>query len=725
MPSPPSGPMSPRVASHKWLFWWLGIITLLSVQRPVFSPNLWWHLSRGREVASGTFSPARSLLSLETASEADWAGGVPFYLLWSIGGIHALAAVPLLAALGLLGFVSRQRSGMSLAKLPWLLLPPLWWTLRDGLQPTPELFDLLGLLVLWCVLEASLTQSSRLLLTFLIFVGWASLGPQPIWGLLLIVVRVNFPQANSVSKSNSRKLPATATTSLDWLWLRLLGAALLGGMFTPRGPLGWRDSVMMLAPSAFGDLTPLAPPDLLASVSFCLLWCLWVTSNVRSARTHHDESTPLPLYILNWSIPLLGAWLSPANIPVCGLWMLLEFLHTANTVAEQKMPLRVPAFKIVAPVVATLLLGIVALDASGRGPTCNRRLGWGIAQELDLRLLDARLFSIPEETAIAWAPDGRSVGVVTWLDGNVRIADHPQRAFLGGRQQQHAALIRDLLGAHRARYRLDDGSWGGWVHQLAAWNVDMLVLPVEKQDLCRSLQSTPWTPADLDSPTIPFVSGEDLRFASVVLESLQQQDFVDTGPWQPTADIYAGQGWRIDVVELLGGGPDPGPAIRQSQLFRSQAIPMAALRALRPMRKLTDHPSLKAEFETCTTDLAYQEWLTSGQSSELRYRVLNVLRPNGHAVEPFLSSVSIEDSDAEAWDRFLEQYLHGQLASAISSLPLHTPQQHYAAALLWIELGDSNQALASLERVLTGEVSRPLQIAARHWKQQIQPLEQP
>ncbi|MCH8830638.1 MAG: hypothetical protein IID45_13760, partial [Planctomycetes bacterium] len=57
---------------------WLAALLFL---QPIASADLWWQLSRGRAVIAGSFTPSRDLLAADTAAEADWLGGVAFYLI--------------------------------------------------------------------------------------------------------------------------------------------------------------------------------------------------------------------------------------------------------------------------------------------------------------------------------------------------------------------------------------------------------------------------------------------------------------------------------------------------------------------------------------------------------------------------------------------------------------------------------------------------------------------
>ncbi len=737
----------------RFLLGWGVLLTLLLVQRPLAAPNLWWHLAQGREVVSGTFFPSRELLSLERANDADWLSGVPWYLTWMLGGNDALSVVPLLSAIGLLAYTSARVPPHRLLTVLLGPFPLMLVGLRDGLQPVPQWFDLLGMLSLCFVLESPLSERRRCFSIFLIFVVWGNLGPRPIWGLLWLLVH---PYTSSVTSSTSRvaseRHREIAVRGADShgqprQFFLLLIAALLGGIITPRGIWTWRDSAILFAPSAFEDLAIFGETAWYGSFqqptgwdaaewAFLLLGCTWISQRGISSswigpkpRSQNSSAQNERGSFLSMrpsaGISILAALLCRGNLPVCSLWIVLDMLRpntsSSGNIAAGQNPWRRGSVAAMFPIVLVLAF----LDAWGFGPFPCRRFGWGIAYELTPQLLDARLLSNREQPVVGWAPDGRSVGIVTWLDGSVTLADHPQRALLGGRGAQHASLINDFLGSHRARYRRDDGTWGGWVRQLSAWNVEQLFVPAEQQQLTRALLTTTWKPVDLDSPTIPFVSAHDARFSPFVLEVLQQRGFVEAGPWQPTAEIYAGAGWRTDFVELLGGGPDPAPAILQSQLFRSLDIPMASLRALLPIREHIHHWQLTAEFRACQNDLVYQEWNQFGEASEWRRQVVHSwITDEARSVEyPWLMLKSKADPVAtDAWRSSIAAYLDGRMTDALRALPRQTSQQRYAAAMLWLELGNSGRAYAELEALASNSSEPEIVVAAKSWRELLEPF---
>jgi hypothetical protein len=724
---------------------WCIAAVLLIVLRPIDAPGFWWHLSRGREVAEGSLTPCANLLSFKPGEEADWAGGLPFYWLWTFGGPHAVASIALIAAALFLGVVWRRVSVLR-QDWPFILLPLFFWLLREGLQPTPLLIDLLGLLAVGWFWGLNLSVRSRASGVLLIFVCWANMGPQIVWGLLWIFLSDpgGGPRPRQVRKTRtpSNEQPGATVSQFELrYWLLFIIAAFVGGALTPRALSTWADSVTFLFGKAFA-LDPVAgllaqSQDIFSrrSIStFCMLF-IWIILYLRDlrissrlvGRTDRRISKLVLRFRKNvsWFLPLIAALWSIDHLPISMLWLLMLGLPKADFVVV-RLPANCNAVKQVFSYCLLVILSVVfALDAAGRGPLSDQRIGWGIAAINDVRLLSLPMTGTQASPLIAWAADERSAGMLVWLDRHARVTDHPQQSLPGGRTQAHQQVMLDLELDRRAAYLRDDGSWGGWVRQLKDWNVDLLLAPVEFQRLNHSLSRSTWRSLDLDSPVLVYGAAEDQRISRFVLEALSQEGFVEQGPWRPTADIYSGQGWRLDLIEFLGGGPDPAPAIRQSTLFRAMDIPMASLRALLPVRSRIVQPSLEAEFLRCQHHMAYQEWMTFGAASEFRVRVVRFADPDSNErKKPWLLSATPEDAaEGEEWNESIERYLAGDLEGAIQALNPSDANKQFAIAMLWLELGESGKSLDDIQKSSMAEKFGSLGIAARYWQKQISQFE--
>ncbi|QDT31296.1 hypothetical protein [Thalassoglobus polymorphus] len=738
---------------------WLAGVMFLVVQRPLYSHSLWWNLSRGREVAHGIFSPVKELLTLERAFEADWCSGLPFYLFWSTGGIHFLAAIPLLASTFLLIFLGKKLSAANGTWAVALMLPLFLWSVRGELQPVPGLIDLLGLVVLWQVLSARRSKRQLIFSVLLLFAVWSNFAPRPGWGLLWLLLTVGFQQSvdNAITKKKNKRSKVAERSNTHFMQssLAVVVAALIGGICNPRGILSWRDSFVLMMPSTF------VSPEFrlerawsgafnskswsVEETAFLLLFFLsvglvvraiWLSQRVEASTgsNSNDEGDlardrsrnrqrNLALISL-FSLPLLGCLLAKANLPICSLWLVLAVLWFSDqsVPSEKKTREHVQGWRLTS--VAAIIFGIALVDATGISSLSTRRLGWGIDSEIDVRLLNLPQLDPDGEQLIGWSPDTRSVGAALWIDEGMKFVDVPQRALLGGRLREHSQQLEDLRGAHRASYFRDDGSQGGWVRKFSEWNVDLLILPVEFEVIHRELMKSPWRPLDMDSPAVPYGSSANSRMSQLVLEVIQQQGFVEFGPWQPSVENYSGHGWRFDFVELLGGGTDPAAAIRQSRLFRTMDIPVAALRALVPVRTGKVRGPLAHELGLCQRDLAYQEWTTFGQASVFRRLVLREFPSDSagsSSATPLWGELTPDEIETpEVWEESVQLYLRGDLHGAIQTLPGETSQQCFASAMLWLELGETGSAMQELEKLLKLNPDRPMQIAANYWREQIQ-----
>jgi len=705
---------------------------MLIVLRPLATPDLWWNLSRGREVISGSTSPSQQLLLLDTTFEADWLSGVPFYSLWYFGGIHALSAVPLAAAIFLIRFVI-ERIAASLSTLVFVILyPSLMFLLRPGLEPSPQLFDIFAFVFLWRLNASALTGARRFVAVFSLFILWANIAPQPCWGLLYLLMAANerTPYRSSTGLVSSQHLPLRSRSPACWLmWL----AALLGGSVTPRGILTWSDSFLLFASGMFGDFGMDSSYRMFArSSSFTnphllMLWCScaiyiivrlrgWNSKVVMSSESRSPGKSNVQA-VSHFMIPAIAAVLSPENIPLCSLWILLQL-------AEENLSAKNPFLPMKSILLAScLVLLLVGIDAVGQGLAPFHRIGWGISHDLDLRLLQLPDRHPSTEPFVAWTLDRRSAGAAAWLNEDTKLVDHPQRALLGGRLMIHSALIADLKGAHRAQYRRADGSWGGWYRQFSEWNANLLLIPAESTSLNRALHRSTWKIMDLDSSVVPFGSTDEKRFSSVILETLQQQGFVESGSWQPTSEVYEGTGWRWDLAEVAGLGPDPMPAIQQSQLFRAMDIPSAALRALLPIRQCVRHRALTIEFINCQQDLCYQEWSDFGAASYWRRRLVQRCRAETttDTAQPWTHIDAEEETEnADRWNRCLDHYLSGDLSAAAYLLSPSSSEQHFASAMISMEQGDCLRAEAEFQQTIAKGDIASLTLAAKYWKQQIE-----
>ena len=675
------------------------ILVVLLVQRSQDSADLWWHLARGREVLAGSLFPSRELLTLETLADADWLGGTPFFVAWSIGGVHALSVVPLLAGIliWILGRMSGARAGSRLALIA--LSPLLLYVIRDDLQAVPRLFDVLGLIFTARLVRSEQPTGRRVVATAALFTAWANLSSGPLWGLLLLLLHCG---------------TGNGTVSM-------ILSAVLGGCLTPRGLMTWRDSFLLMTagdgPGTNATTIGAATWGLLA------LWGAWsgyLILNRRQSRRSLIATAP------QWLVPIATGLLSPANVPMAGTWILVHLgilSPSAQSTTEQDVARQDVArhrlYQRLSWGTAAALTAVLLFVDCGLTPIAGgRRPGWGIASSIDWRLVDPVWRVSPDETLLTWSPDASCAGMIAWIGENVQLVDHPLRARLGGRWTLHAGVIDDIAGDRRAGYRRADGTWGGWRAQLSDWNVALLGIPAASP-LHAILSTTPWQPLDLDAPCIPYVSTDDLRFAPFIVDVIRQQGLVEVGPWHPTREIYDGHGWRTDILDTLGMGMPPRPAILQSQHFRSLGLPMAAARALSPAAGLRFLSPTGREWTAVQHALHHHEETAGGRASEFRRRVLSHIGAGTRSAQETIDAPLPGD---DAWETAIELYRQGRLEDALRELPGANPQAAYAAAMILLEMGETAAAREHLLAVVSDGAPDALPILAESWLQEIDPF---
>jgi hypothetical protein len=707
-------PTDARRSLRLWILW-IAFSALLITLRPVSDSDFWWHMARGRAVMQGHLNCSAALITTETQSDADWLSGLPHYLLFSLGGYPLVCAGSVLFPLLLLWRIGRH-ARLQGHDLPVLTAPLSLLLLRSGLQSSPGLADLLMMGFVWKLTSSQAQGNGQRLTLAILFCIWASLGERPLVGLLLLLFRPWMQPRGEQSPG------------VQFSTLLTAGLAVAATCINPRGILALRDSARLMSAdlhsdwrlaNQYGVATEWMDSFLMSAWEPGLLMVLGIVASLRLVMSQMPHSSAFTIVISMWTsscgVPIVLAMLCRANIPIASLWLLCVCVSTPAAIASRSLQ------SVIRGLGGCLLLGLIFADSCGRGPLPSSRLGWGISHQLDPRLLE-----LPEHVTDApwtiWAADRRTAGISLWLNVPSRLIDHPRQAFLGGRLVQHLALIQDLVGEHRAGYRREDGTSGGWHSKLKELQVDALIVPAEMIPLNRSLFRSTWKVIDLDSANVPYVSAEDLRFAETIVESIGQQGFVDAGPWQVDRSMFGGFGDRTDLVEIAGLGSDPLPAIRQSGFFRSLGLTMAALRTLLPLRQQAGWLSsgrLHQEFMICQQEAAWQEWIEFGGTSTFRALLMNAAGPMDRSKTDQPKWQQLPSSmDRQTWEPVISLYRLGRLYEAIAAIQGIDAEHFYAKGIMAMELGDLPSAAAAFRSVVeTGEHGAVL-LAAEFWLQQ-------
>ncbi len=729
----------PQVAPRdtRALFIWFVLNILLLLPRQVTWQGLWWNLARGREAFLGSTQPSADLLLAARQPEADWLSGVPGFGLFLAGETTALAtAIPLLLALiAWLAARSALRSAaLSLDAL--LSVPLLLLAIRDGISSQPLLLTA-GLLLFTqrIGLRNLHTRSAAVLSGICLGTLWANLAPGAPWGILILLLAPASRLMPPPEATQPRRHPnLNSSLASDEIQFSRTFAAIsftLGTLITPAGYIGliqqiqfcladlsasWRLSQILLTADdiAFSHRSP----------TFQLL--LLITLMVVTYRLQHATATeaatlPAPVWKSScWSLlPLVmflcnQRFLGPAAISCIG---------SLPQLTTEPAPYHHGNFgRKLLPIWLLLTIGLL-LDAGGFTPWNRQAWGWGLAQELDLRLLNLPAAPAGNPPAPVFSSDQRTTGVAAWLTPQLQPIDHPEAAFREGRLQSWLRILIDLREDHRAVYQLADGTTGGWYQKLQQWNTQYLLLPVEQQELIAAVQRMDWNIIDLDSPNVPFAVGSDSLHQQAITMTAAEQDFVQFGPWLPDAEVYSGHGERFSVSLPNGHSAVAAAAIRQARIFRCLALETAAIRSLAPVRPASSRP-LKAELLLAQQDLAWMEWTNFGQPCRFRLQILALGKGSGLPAADFpwdAPSPSKLPADEQIHDA-ASRYLQGTGSEArliLESLQDPQPEVDYAIATLLLEEGQSAAASAKFAELLRSDSPLHLQRAALWWKTRI------
>ena len=137
-PSPPIGTWVQAVVPI--------VVVLVLAVRPISNADFWWQLSRGRAVLEGQLSPSRFLLAGDSLAEADWLGGVPFYVVFALTGFFGLMLLKTTVITSVAVWCWRRASGVP-KSLRLLLITSLAVSIADVCEPTSGMWDLLLLLI--------------------------------------------------------------------------------------------------------------------------------------------------------------------------------------------------------------------------------------------------------------------------------------------------------------------------------------------------------------------------------------------------------------------------------------------------------------------------------------------------------------------------------------------------------------------------------------------------
>jgi hypothetical protein len=666
----------------------LAIATLIGLH-PISTHDFWWQLSRGRAVVDGTTAPAQSLLAGEVTTDADWLGGVPFYALFSVGGVGALIGLKLLtvwiAGLYLLFFELRQRNAIGLAIVLLGLLAA-----RHAWEPTPRAFEAAAVFVVWslgCRLQAGVSRGwlAALLITV---VAWANIGPFCVLGTFVALSALS-------QRVRSRESQISIRVIIGIILLMAVGICL-----TPRGPATVWDSTRLLIPSLTTNAALLQSTPW-RSLTFTIYQpesIAFVFLSITTFFVLIRRQSPLSFVVLFFVIQVL-AWTSQRNLAPVSIWltlMLLRELRSDGVSVSRLSNNKILPFGFAKVLPAGVIL-LVAAAAVGRWPESISRMGWGIDPSIDGSAFQDSLRDV-DTVGCAHCLGIREAGLLCWFEPNgAKPFDTPRSALLNGRLRSNALLNEDLSTGWQIPHRRVDDSWGGWWLPLRERNTTLLVVPAEDTRLVRALEPTIWKPLSLDGASLIFGVAGDPVTSPQIASTLKLREHVDQNAWSYEPSSAASDKSHFDLVGLLTGRPTLLTDLRLAKTFRAMKLNIAALRILHPVLQAGISQTAREEFARNQIELGYNERLAMGQSSLFRSIALSQTMTDTEgpalSVETLNPPAQPDSEVVSAIRKSIDAHLSGDTNRAVNDLTDDDPELVYARYQLLVGIGHFDAAL--------------------------------
>lgn len=408
--------------------------------RPIYEPDLWWHLAQGRENAAGRLV-RENVFSFNYPDYrqryTSWLFDTSAYLAWKAGGetaIQALQASLLALTLAALYLACRVRAPAWSAAAVLLIG---FFVLEPRAIPRPHLASLAGMAVTtWLVERAAARRSAAPLWWGVPLVAlWSNFHVECVFGVALVAI---FASAELVRPSSTHGL-----TRRDAL--RACGIAVLCAVATLANPYGWGLAAYLLenwSVPRILSIAELQPPPLPAYRAFyaylagCAALFIW---HWRSARLWEIAAaalfaalgarflrlTPLLLLVTAPAVAARLAAAAPRRVPPG----VLLFASACLALMLSRVPVRLLVTELsagaraVAPDLFFSEPGMTfAAKAGLEGPVFNsHNLGGYIAWMLHPRariFQDSRLQAYPPEHFLSILVASRSQA-----DWDVLVAD--------------------------------------------------------------------------------------------------------------------------------------------------------------------------------------------------------------------------------------------------------------------------------------------------------------
>ena len=702
----------------------IGAAALFGLQ-PIFADSLWWHVARGREALNFNMLPSASLLVADVVSESDWLSGVATALSFDLAGLHGVMVLQV--SLSVLVAVSLTRaakiSGVDLKA--WMLLPALT-VLCNRSMPVPSTLTLLAIPVVWNAARAALRESTATQLTrfFVSCVLAVNLAPCVFW-LLLTTCMVGVLRDDH----RSGQLPRFAL-------FRIAISLTVAVCVNPRGIFSIRDAVVLAFPQLVVSRAYLTGThfDVLASSEQSFVIALFLVLSVLVVATCFRQRGEIAVLSCFASLQFCAWSCAGSLLPVTVLLVLLGAACSAAQTTVVDSSRRSRRWNISSTGFVTSAGLLVAVCVLGL-TNSDRRLGWGVAPHLDYRPLERDLGGLRIEGTVL-TDDLVGAGAVALLRlPAVTTQDTPERALLGGRWISRWHLWDDVSHQRRNPYERDDGTTGGWWSTLQNDDVKLLVINSQHHRSLRALETTSWRMLSLDSPVIPYGFSGEPAMAAPILKCWGVRWLVNYGRWQYDFPGAAVDWGRTDFIDALGGNSLTDECRRLAGVFETLELHHASIKVLTAALSVQDSAAVENQLQESLRHLARTErtlasrasrwstWLAINSGDEKTTTNQSLILQLGFPPKRILGVQQVHFETlavSDFWKKARSLYLGGRLDQAMKVLDSDDPASIYARAQLQIELGQTDAAIETLQRLEDSEIDPALHILVAHELRSVQ-----
>jgi hypothetical protein len=200
--------------------------------RPIYEPDLWWHLAQGREAAAGRLvhtNVFNAIYASYPQPYTPWLFDLGAYAAWRLAGGTGvqIAQAALLSLTFVLTFLAARQRATTAAVIAVLVLG--WFVLEPRAIPRPHLASFAGMAGCALLIEHSRRRASATPLVWALplVALWSNLHVESLLGVLFVMLFATAEFVRPMALANRREA------------VRAIGIGAAGLMATMANPYGW------------------------------------------------------------------------------------------------------------------------------------------------------------------------------------------------------------------------------------------------------------------------------------------------------------------------------------------------------------------------------------------------------------------------------------------------------------------------------------------------------